>query len=105
MAVSVAKLGWRDRFQKAIRESAFVLLVPVAGYLLVALASFDAADPGWSHSGSTAIVQNWGGRAGAWLADLLLYLIGRMAFLLPLVLLWYAWRFLRDPADLSLIHI
>ncbi|HWS25076.1 MAG TPA: DNA translocase FtsK 4TM domain-containing protein, partial [Xanthomonadales bacterium] len=99
MAVSVAKLGWRDRFQKAIRESAFVLLVPVAGYLLVALASFDAADPGWSHSGSTAIVQNWGGRAGAWLADLLLYLIGRMAFLLPLVLLWYAWRFLRDPAD------
>ncbi|MBK9657779.1 MAG: DNA translocase FtsK 4TM domain-containing protein [Rhodanobacteraceae bacterium] len=101
MAVSVAKLGWRDRFQKAIRESAFVLLVPVAGYLLVALASFDAADPGWSHSGSTAIVQNWGGRAGAWLADLLLYLIGRMAFLLPLVLLWYAWRFLRDPADSS----
>ena len=99
MAVSVAKLGWRDRFQKAIRESAFVLLVPVAGYLLVALASFDAADAGWSHSGSSAIVQNWGGRAGAWLADLLLYLIGRMAFLLPLVLLWYAWRFLRDPAD------
>ena len=99
MAVSVAKLGWRDRFQKAIRESAFVLLVPVAGYLLVALASFDAADAGWSHSGSSAVIQNWGGRAGAWLADLLLYLIGRMAFLLPLVLLWYAWRFLRDPAD------
>ncbi len=99
MAVSVAKLGWRDRFQKAIRESAFVLLVPVAGYLLVALASFDAADAGWSHSGSSAIIQNWGGRAGAWLADLLLYLIGRMAFLLPLVLLWYAWRFLRDPPD------
>ncbi len=99
MATTVAMLGWRDRFQKAIRESAFVLLVPLAGYLLVALASFDAADPGWSHAGSRAVVENWGGRAGAWLADLLLYLIGRMAFLLPLVLLWYAWRFLRDPLD------
>ncbi len=99
MATTVAMLGWRDRFQKAIRESAFVLLVPVAGYLLVALASFDAGDPGWSHAGSSAVVHNWGGRAGAWLSDLLLYLIGRMAFLLPLVLMWYAWRFLRDPLD------
>jgi len=96
---TVATLSWRDRFQKAIRESAFVLLVPVAGYLLVALASFDASDPAWSHAGSTAQVHNLGGRAGAWLSDLLLYLIGRMAFLLPLVLLWYAWRFLRDPLD------
>lgn len=33
-----------------------MLLVPVAGYLLVALASFDAADAGWSHSGSAEIV-------------------------------------------------
>ena len=36
MAVTVAMAGWRERFQRAIRESAFVLLVPVAGYLLVA---------------------------------------------------------------------
>ncbi len=99
MAVSVAMAGWRERFQRALRESAFVLLVPVAVYLLVSLASFDATDPGWSHAGSSAEVRNWGGRAGAWLSDVLLYLIGRMAFLLPLALLWYAWRFLRDPVE------
>ena len=99
MAVSVAMAGWRERFHRALRESAFVLLVPVAAYLLVALSSFDASDPAWSHAGSSAVVHNWGGRAGAWLADVLLYLIGRMAFLLPLVLLWYAWRFLRDPPE------
>ncbi|MGE4072083.1 MAG: DNA translocase FtsK [Lysobacterales bacterium] len=99
MAMTVAMMGWRDRFQRAIRESAFVLLVPLAAYLLVSLSSFDINDAAWSHAGSSLEVHNWGGRAGAWLADVLLYLIGRMAFLLPLVLLWYAWRFLRDPVD------
>lgn len=93
--------GWRERFQRAVRESAFVLLLPVAAYLLVALLSFDAADPAWSHAGSAEVAHNWGGRAGAWIADLLLYLVGRMAFLMPLVLLWYAWRFLREPEELG----
>ncbi|MFO1495181.1 MAG: DNA translocase FtsK 4TM domain-containing protein [Lysobacterales bacterium] len=101
MAVSMAMAGWRERFQRALRESAFVLLLPLAAYVLVALFSFHPADPAWSHAGSVEAVHNWGGRAGAWIADVLLYLIGRMAFLLPLALLWYAWRFLRDPAEIG----
>jgi S-DNA-T family DNA segregation ATPase FtsK/SpoIIIE len=91
--------GWGDRFQRALRESAFVLLVPVAAYLLVSLSTFHPADPAWSHAGSVEHVHNWGGKAGAWFADVLLYLIGRMSFLLPAALLWYAWRFLHDPID------
>jgi len=91
--------GWGNRFQRALRESAFVLLVPVAAYLLLALSTFHSGDPAWSHAGSIEHVHNWGGRAGAWMADILLYLIGRMSYLLPIALLWYAWRFLRDPID------
>ncbi|TXH72425.1 MAG: DNA translocase FtsK, partial [Lysobacteraceae bacterium] len=61
-------------------------------YLLVSLFTFSAQDPGWSHSGSiTAPLQNAGGRVGAWLADVLLYLCGYVAFLLPLILGAVAW--------------
>ncbi len=108
MASSLAMIGWRERFQRAIRESAFVLLVPMAAYLFLALLTFHAGDPGWSHAGSVIRIENWGGRAGAWIADLLLYLFGRPAFFLPLALFWYAWRFLRDPspsADTALVPL
>ncbi|MGD6066198.1 DNA translocase FtsK 4TM domain-containing protein, partial [Xanthomonas citri pv. citri] len=48
--------------------------------------------PGWSHSGSiTAPLHNLGGRVGAWIADVLLYLCGYVAFLLPFMLGAIAW--------------
>ena len=108
MASSLAMIGWRDKFQRAVRESAFVLLMPVAAYLFLTLMTFHAGDPGWSHAGSVTRIENWGGRAGAWIADLLLYLFGRPAFFLPLALFWYAWRFLREPsqsADAALVPL
>ena len=58
----------------------------LAVYMLIALISYDAGDAAWSHSGVNAFINNFGGSAGAWLADLLLYLFGFMAFLLPVML-------------------
>jgi S-DNA-T family DNA segregation ATPase FtsK/SpoIIIE len=101
MAASLTMGAWRERFHRALRESAFWLLLPVALYLLLVLVSFHPQDPGWSQSGGHEGVANWGGRAGAWAADVLLYLLGRVAFLLPVALIWYAWRFLRDAGDAS----
>ncbi|HJT51074.1 MAG TPA: DNA translocase FtsK 4TM domain-containing protein, partial [Nitrosospira sp.] len=40
---------------------------------------YNRADPGWSHSGEF-VARNPGGAAGAWLADLLLYLLGISAW-------------------------
>jgi len=51
-----------------------------AVYLALALLTFTTADPGWSRTGSNATVGNAGGRFGAWLADLLLYLFGLSAY-------------------------
>ena len=80
------------RRQRLIRDIALILLAPILLYLLVSLFTFSSTDPGWSHSGSvTAPLQNAGGRVGAWLADVLLYLFGYVAFLLPLVLGAIAW--------------
>jgi len=58
----------------------------VATYILVALYSYDARDAAWSHSGTNTDIQNFGGVAGAWIADLSFYLFGFLAFLLPIMI-------------------
>ncbi|MBC8212634.1 MAG: DNA translocase FtsK 4TM domain-containing protein [Gammaproteobacteria bacterium] len=60
----------------------------LAIYMLVALLSYDPADAAWSHSGLNQRATNFGGSAGAWLSDLLLYLFGYMALLLPVMLFY-----------------
>ncbi|MSP96516.1 MAG: DNA translocase FtsK [Betaproteobacteria bacterium] len=63
-----------------LREAKWLALVAVAVYLLLILLTFHKSDPGWSHSATAAITQNAGGRFGAWLADLLLYLFGLSSY-------------------------
>ncbi len=80
------------RRQRLWRDIALILIAPLLLYLFASLFTYSPNDPGWSHSGSiTAPLHNVGGRVGAWLADVLLYLTGYVAFLLPLMLGAVAW--------------
>jgi len=63
-----------------LRESWWLALVALALYLTLILFTFDKSDPGWSHSASVDRIMNSGGRFGAWLADILLYLFGVSAW-------------------------
>jgi S-DNA-T family DNA segregation ATPase FtsK/SpoIIIE len=63
-----------------LREAKWLALTAAAAYLLLVLLTFHKGDPGWSHSATGAVTQNAGGRVGAWLADLLLYLFGLSAY-------------------------
>lgn len=80
--------------RRGIREIKTLLWVALGLYLLVALFTYTASDPGWSRLGDSQVT-NGGGEVGAWLADLLQTLVGRLAFLLPafcfLQVLWL-WR-------------
>ncbi len=77
-----------SHFEQRLREAGMLISFALALYILVALLSYDAGDPGWSHSGVNEQVSNFGGSTGAWLADLVLYLFGFMAFLLPVMLFY-----------------
>ncbi len=83
-----------------LREAGMLLSFALAGYFLVALFSYSAQDPSWSHSGSNGEIANFGGAAGAWMADLLFYLFGFLAFLLPLMLIYNGFILVRTR-DLS----
>src|SRR5690606_3273288 len=76
------------RRQRLLRDIAMILIAPLLLYLLVCLATYSPDDPGWSTAagGVTAPLSNAGGPVGAWIADVLLYLTGYVAYLLPLVL-------------------
>ena len=80
------------RRQRLWRDLALIVIAPLLLYLLACLVSYSPDDPGWSNSGSvTGQVNNLGGLAGAWIADVLISLSGYVAFVLPLILGAVAW--------------
>ena len=68
------------RLASLLRESRWLLLVALAIYAVLILYGYDRSDAAWSHSASGAIIHNPGGVAGAWLADVLLYVFGFSAW-------------------------
>jgi S-DNA-T family DNA segregation ATPase FtsK/SpoIIIE len=79
-----------------VHEARWLFVVVCGVYLVIILWGFNSADPGWSHAATVDRVMNPGGRIGAWLADLMLYLFGLSAWwlaALPFFLL--AWGYHR----------
>ncbi len=102
-----AKVDWRTTLRRSVRRSAEIAgaLALLAGmvFLAVSLATYHQTDP----SGSTAAggpVLNWGGSAGAWVAERALLLFGPVAVLLLPLLYVFArklWRLVEeDDADM-----
>ncbi|WP_423898637.1 DNA translocase FtsK [Candidatus Pelagadaptatus aseana] len=84
---------------RILAEGALIGLVAVCLYILMALATYDASDPGWSHTGSGHAITNAGGPTGAWLADVFFSLFGYMAYLFPLLIAYRAWLVLKQRAQ------
>ncbi len=77
---------------KRLRESASIFIMAIAVFVLAALLSFHATDPGWSHISNTAQIQNLTGRTGAFLSDVLFSLVGYIAYFVPAALAYASWR-------------
>jgi len=67
----------------SVREAALWVLAALGVIMLVALVTYDARDPGFSHTGDGAAVRNQIGAAGAWFADVAFSLFGTPAYLFP----------------------
>jgi DNA segregation ATPase FtsK/SpoIIIE, S-DNA-T family len=80
-----------DQLQPRLKEGSLIALVALCSYLCLALFSFDPTDPGWSYTGVDSDVSNLVGKSGAWVADVLYFLFGYMAFIFPMMLSYQAW--------------
>ena len=66
----------------------------LALYALLSLLTYNASDPGWSHSGgSLESIQNWGGSKGAVFSDMLLHGFGYVSYFVPIMILVLGVRF------------
>lgn len=84
--------------QHRLREGVFILSIAAALFLLISFFSWQPSDPGWLGTGMGQQVLNRGGRAGAFLADVLLFLFGAVAWFLPFLVVFLSWSGLR-PAQ------
>lgn len=78
-------IDWHSQLKAVIREGRVFLLVSLAAFLLLSLLSYSASDPGWRQSQTDLAVANYGGRIGAFIADVLFSLLGHMAYLLAVI--------------------
>lgn len=72
---------------RGLKEGALFIFGFAALYFFLALVSYDASDPGWSHSGLAGQkdVANLGGPTGALISDIFLSLFGYLAYLFPIM--------------------
>ena len=84
---------------RGAREGGLYLLIAIALFLLAAMVTYSPDDPGWSHAGPRDVVHNYTGHAGAWLADVFLYLFGYLAYLLPLMIAYSGWLVFRGKKE------
>jgi len=99
---SVIRVGIFRFFNSALREISFWLFAVVALAMIVALTTFNPADPAWTHTVEVVQLHNLGGIVGAWFADVTLYMFGYPAYLLPLGLVFAGWRLFKRGALLEL---
>jgi S-DNA-T family DNA segregation ATPase FtsK/SpoIIIE len=81
-------------------ETGLILVGVISLYILITLFSFDPADPSWSKTGNYEMVKNAGGAFGAWLADILLFTFGWLAFFVPVAISLFGWLLFRKFHDL-----
>jgi S-DNA-T family DNA segregation ATPase FtsK/SpoIIIE len=72
----ILRASWWRFSQELVLIVGLALLI----FLTLALLSYSALDPSWSTSGVSAAAHNWGGRLGAWLADVAYALLGYSAW-------------------------
>jgi len=77
---STRPLPLPEKIASLLQEARWLLLGVLALYVALILFGYSKGDPGWSHAVQLEHVNNPGGRFGAWLSDLLLYLFGLSAW-------------------------
>ncbi|MCV2216522.1 DNA translocase FtsK [Thauera sp. Sel9] len=94
-----------EKISLLLQEARWLILGVMSLYVGLILLGYSKADPGWSHASDVASVINPGGRFGAWLADLLLYLFGLSSWWW-VIFLGYSllWGFRRLKNRLTLDH-
>jgi S-DNA-T family DNA segregation ATPase FtsK/SpoIIIE len=79
------------RLVRLLSEARWLVLAALTLYLILIFLTYSPVDPGWSHANVVSKLHNLGGRVGAWMADLLLFIFGLSAWWICVFLLRHVW--------------
>ncbi|WP_426111627.1 DNA translocase FtsK [Massilia sp. PWRC2] len=102
LRASGARAPLPNRLVRLLSEARWIALAVLFLYFVLILLTYNKADPGWSHDVVVPKAINVGGRAGAWLADLMLFIFGFSAWWWCVCfarLLWKDYRQLTHASD------
>ncbi|HIP94686.1 MAG TPA: hypothetical protein EYH20_05050, partial [Leucothrix sp.] len=69
----------------SLKQTSIFILSGITAVVLLALVTYNPADPGLFHLDRNAVIQNKAGAAGAYLADVLMGFLGYLSYLIPIV--------------------
>ncbi|MGB5570035.1 MAG: DNA translocase FtsK 4TM domain-containing protein, partial [Sedimenticolaceae bacterium] len=81
---------------RRLKEGAFLLLLAIGAYFMMALFSYSPDDPSWGYVGPREHAVNAAGPVGAWAANVLFILFGKVAYVFPLMVGWGGWLMFRE---------
>ncbi|WP_395824515.1 DNA translocase FtsK [Collimonas sp.] len=81
-----------SRLARLLYEARWIVFAVLTAYLVIIFASYSKIDPGWSRSAAGGHLHNWGGRVGAYLSDLLLFVFGASAWWWCALLFKFLWN-------------
>ncbi|AKJ99200.1 MULTISPECIES: DNA translocase FtsK [Pseudomonas] len=87
---------WRQQLHYRLKEGALIAIGALCLFLMMALLTYGKDDPGWSHNSKIEDVQNFGGPAGSYSADILFMVLGYFAYIFPLLLAIKAYQIFRQ---------
>ena len=85
--------AFKNQLSQRFAECALLVSFGSAVFMLLSLLTYHRHDSGWSTLSNNQIVHNMAGEAGAWVADLLLAACGYVAFILPPMIVVWAWLY------------
>jgi len=80
-----------NRMVRLLSEARWFALTVLSIYLVLIFLTYAKSDPGWSQANVVPRLHNWGGRIGAWTADLMLFIFGLSAWWCCIFLLRSVW--------------
>ena len=80
-----------NRLVILLTEARWIMFAAFCVYLILILLTYNKIDPGWSQASVVPKIANVGGRVGAWIADLLLFIFGISAWWFSVVLVRLVW--------------
>ena len=78
------KVALTSEKKGSLRQTSILIMSGITAVVLLALVTYNPADPGLFHHDSNAVIQNKAGSAGAYLADVLFGFFGYISYLVPL---------------------